>query len=193
MANVPRNRGRRPRSRPAKSPGRRHDQPTPRQTIDRAQRLGNRHRSTHHCERDRRRQRHLRRVLHHRRERDRSVEPGHRKDHVVVHRQGDEAELRSSLRVRDEMIERVRMTPEVHQREMGPELHLVPHNPRSITPGQQPTSGNKLAVPTNARVARLARGLDEWSTSATRAGDGPPTPQRPPTRSDERTMSDDVM
>ena len=37
-----------------------HDQPTARQTIDRAQRLGDRHRSAHHRERDRRRQRHRR-------------------------------------------------------------------------------------------------------------------------------------
>src|SRR5437773_1606977 len=36
-----------------------HDQPTSRQTIDRAQRLGDGYRSTHHWERDRRCQRHL--------------------------------------------------------------------------------------------------------------------------------------
>lgn len=106
-----------------------HEQPTPRKTIDRAQRLGDRHRSTHHCEGDRRRKRHLLRVLHHRRKRDRSVKPGHREDHVVVHRHCAEAELRSSSRIGDEMSEGVRMTPELHQRKMSPELDSAPPQP----------------------------------------------------------------
>jgi hypothetical protein len=76
-------------------------------------------------------------VLHHCRKRDRSVEPGHREDHVVVDRKGNEAEFRGSFRVGDEVIERERLPPEIHQRKMSPELHLVPLDvakPR-LTPG----------------------------------------------------------
>jgi hypothetical protein len=119
-----------------------HEQPTTRKTIDRAQRLGDRYRSTHHCERDRRCKRHSLGVLHHRGKRDGSIKPGHGEDHVIVHRQGAEAELRSRRRVGDEMGEGVRMTPEVHQREMSPELDSVPPQPREIsTTGRQPRFG----------------------------------------------------
>ena len=44
---------------------------------------------------------------------------------MIVHRQCAEAQLHSCFRVRDEMIEGVRMTPEVHQRKMSPELHSL--------------------------------------------------------------------
>jgi hypothetical protein len=64
---------------------------------------------------------------------------------VVVHRQGSEAELRNRLRVGDEVIESVRMTTEVHQREMSPELHLVPLNraksSRPVSTLQRATQG----------------------------------------------------
>src|SRR4051812_16224414 len=62
-------------------------------------------------------------MLHNGRERDRPVEPGHGEDHVIVRRECTEAELRRSLRVGDEMIEGVRMTPEIHQRKVNAEIH----------------------------------------------------------------------
>ena len=48
---------------------------------------------------------------------------------MVVHRQRVEAELRGSLRVRNEMVQRVGMAAEVHQREMSSELHGVRPSP----------------------------------------------------------------
>ena len=42
---------------------------------------------------------------------------------MIVDRQRTEAQIHSGFRERDEMIERVGMAPEVHQRKMGSELH----------------------------------------------------------------------
>ena len=94
VASVPKSRFQRPRSRPRRARADRHHEPTAREAIDRAERLRRRHRPAHHDQRHRRRQRHVPRVLHRGRKSGRAVEPGHREHHVVVDRQGAEAEAR---------------------------------------------------------------------------------------------------
>ena len=103
----------------------RDDQPATGQTVDGGQGLGQRDRSANDREGHGRGQRHGSRVFDHRGQRGGPVEPRHREHQVIVHRQGTEAEARRGVGVLSEVVEGVGVATEVHQRQMGTEVHTA--------------------------------------------------------------------
>jgi hypothetical protein len=117
---------------------RRDQQAATRQPVDRGQGFGHRNRPAHRHQRHGGRQGHLAGGFDDRGKRRGPVQPRDRENQVVVGAQHVKAQLLRRPGVPKQVVERKGMTAEVHQRQMGTELHdtSIPEGrPAFLPPG----------------------------------------------------------